>query len=83
MMAQFMPGTLILVVDKMLVPAGRGELNQRQTNWQDAYYNPALRSQGLANDNRTIGTRTTPTWNMSFMDQLAGLFRNSGSGFRF
>jgi hypothetical protein len=61
-------------------PAGRGELNQRQTNWQDAYYNPVLRSQGLANDNRTIGTRTTPTWNMSFTDQLAGLFGNSGSG---
>jgi hypothetical protein len=80
MMAQFMPGTLILVVDKMLVPAGRGELNQRQTNWQDAYYNPVLRSQGLANDNATIGTRTTPTWNMSFTDQLAGLFGNSGSG---
>jgi hypothetical protein len=61
-------------------PAGRGELNQRQYNWQDAYYNPTLRSQGLANDNRTIGTRTTPTWNMSFTDQLAGLFGNSGSG---
>jgi hypothetical protein len=61
-------------------PAGRGELNQRQTNWQDAYYNPVLRSQGLANDNRTIGTRTTPTWNMSFTDQLAGLFGNSGLG---
>jgi hypothetical protein len=60
--------------------AGRGELNQRQTNWQDAYYNPVLRSQGLANDNRTIGTRTTPTWNMSFTDQLAGLFGNSGLG---
>jgi hypothetical protein len=56
-------------------PAGRGELNQRQTNWQDAYYNPTLRSQGLANDNRTIGTRTTPTWNMSPTDQLAGLFQ--------
>jgi hypothetical protein len=61
-------------------PAGRGELNKRQYNWQDAYYNPTLRSQGLANDNATIGTRTTPTWNMSFTDQLAGLFGNSGSG---
>ena len=60
--------------------AGRGELNQRQTNWQDVYSNPALRSQGLANDNRMIGTQTTPTWNMSLMDQLAGLFGNSGSG---
>jgi hypothetical protein len=60
--------------------AGRGELNQKQYNWQDAYYNPTLRSQGLANDNATIGTRTTPTWNMSFTDQLAGLFGNSGSG---
>jgi hypothetical protein len=60
--------------------AGRGELNQRQTNWQDVYSNPALRSQGLANDNSMIGTRTTPTWNMSPMDQLAGLFGNSGFG---
>ena len=60
--------------------AGRGALSAQQREWQDVYSNPALRSQGLANDNRMIGTQTTPTWNMSLMDQLAGLFSNSGSG---
>ena len=60
--------------------AGRGALSAQQREWQDVYSNPALRAQGLANDNRTIGTQTTPTWNMSLMDQLTGLFGNSGSG---
>jgi|GEM_PF-4600292 len=58
--------------------AGRGALSARQREWQDVYYNPELRAQGLANDNRMIGTRTTPTWNMNPMDQLATLFGNSG-----
>lgn len=63
--------------------AGRGTLTPQQREWQDVYSNPELRSQGLANDNRMIGTRTTPTWNMSLMDQLAGLVGSSsgyGSG---
>lgn len=54
--------------------AGRGGLSVQQEGWQTNYYDPALASQGLATDNRSIGTQSTRGLNqLSLAEQMAAL----------